>query len=346
MTLRSFHLLFVATSMTIGLASCTQPVATGSFVHEDGSIDRSIVFHHSDSSNAVGNMFGASAAKGWQVTLKRDTATGKEFEIQLARHFADTSEINRGMSRTPDSLFRIRSGIEFHSSLFYQYIDYHDTYQKINRLHSPSVLQCLTKEDSAFIARLPSDHQSLSGADSLTLSALDKRIEDECAAQAIMEKLTPLFSEYLKGKMKSSGRDNPMNTERIVRILLKAYDDDKLDRSLDSLKIGVDSKRAKQDIDSMILVGSEGSIKFMSTASAARYGHVIEMPWTIIESNADSLVNNQAFWFPRYQKFLFSDYRMRVIARKPNVSALIMLAASFVAVVVALVYYRRNPRRA
>ena len=54
----------------IALSSCEQKVQVESIVHEDGSIDRTIVLVDADSARFNKNMFGITASSGWETDSK------------------------------------------------------------------------------------------------------------------------------------------------------------------------------------------------------------------------------------------------------------------------------------
>ena len=62
----------------------------------------------------------------------------------------------------------------------------------------------------------------------------------------------------------------------------------------------------------------ERKINFISTAYDGKYTHAIHMPWTIVNTNADSVSGNSVYWAPPAIKFLLQDYSLSVEARKTN----------------------------
>jgi hypothetical protein len=57
----------------------------------------------------------------------------------------------------------------------------------------------------------------------------------------------------------------------------------------------------------------------MGYARDGKYTNIIEMPWTIIASNADSVAGNSLYWRPLVTKFAIQDYEMYAEVRKLNV---------------------------
>jgi hypothetical protein len=78
----------------------------------------------------------------------------------------------------------------------------------------------------------------------------------------------------------------------------------------------------------------EKRLEFMSSAGALRIRHRIQLPWTVLASNCDSLYNNSAYWQPPVTKFMLQDYTMYAEGRELNViavslSALVLLFTGF-----------------
>jgi hypothetical protein len=63
---------------------------------------------------------------------------------------------------------------------------------------------------------------------------------------------------------------------------------------------------------------------FSNTASEGKYTHVINMPWQIVRTNADSISGNRLQWNPSSMKFILNDYTMYAESRKANYWAFIV----------------------
>jgi hypothetical protein len=57
----------------------------------------------------------------------------------------------------------------------------------------------------------------------------------------------------------------------------------------------------------------------MGDAREGRYRATIEMPWTVVNTNADSVAGKTLFWRPLKHKFLFTDYELYAESRQLNV---------------------------
>ena len=83
----------------------------------------------------------------------------------------------------------------------------------------------------------------------------------------------------------------------------------------------------------------EKRLEFLSEAYSGKYVHTIKMPWDVVKSNADSVVNNQLFWRPPVVKFLLSDFTMSATARRMNVWA-VVVSGMIIALTVVMFVYR------
>src|SRR6267142_7081160 len=184
----------IVLALLLVLSSCEQKIKVASVVHPDGSIDRSIVLSDADSDKIDRNIFGASIAKGWETSIEAvqhkgeaDKDSKKKITISFRKHFASTTAANAEMNADSDTLFRIRSVFEKRFRWFYTYLTYSDTYISLNHFRKVPQEDYFTREDYAFIERLPAEGQSISRADSLYLSALNTKIFDQFATRALFE---------------------------------------------------------------------------------------------------------------------------------------------------------------
>ncbi|MDZ7648710.1 MAG: hypothetical protein U5K54_16880 [Cytophagales bacterium] len=70
-------------------------------------------------------------------------------------------------------------------------------------------------------------------------------------------------------------------------------------------------------------------MNFINHASEGKYTHIINMPWPIVKTNADSISNMQLRWNPPSIKFLLNDYTMYAEARKANYWAFVIFGPAF-----------------
>src|SRR5690349_13376165 len=120
-------LVTIITSVIIlwSLSSCEQNIAVESVVHEDGSVDRTIVFAEADSGIVSENIFGISEKNGWETNVSTAPATtsdkSKKKTITFTKHFASVPDMNSEMNSSSDTLFKIRSEFEKKFRWFYTY---------------------------------------------------------------------------------------------------------------------------------------------------------------------------------------------------------------------------------
>ena len=93
-------------------------------------------------------------------------------------------------------------------------------------------------------------------------------------------------------------------------------EDDFLQAFADSLQIPIRLNSLPEYVNTENLL--EQKINFISTAYDGKYTHAIHMPWAIVNTNADSVAGNSAYWAPPSVKFLLTDNTLSVEARKTN----------------------------
>lgn len=315
----------VALSLLLFFSSCEHSVTTESVVHEDGSIDRMVALSKADSNAVQQNMFGINAQKGWDVAMElEEESKDKKYSIAFRKHFASVDEANAEMNAPGDTLFKINSEFKKEFRWFFTYIEYRDTYLAINRFKEPDVSDYFTQEDFAFIDRLPAEGESISLADSLYLKTLNDKIYDVYAARAFYDVYyNALIETVTKNQLEKRWIDTlNAHKENLFQHLLKNeddFDDDFMLKFADSLKLPLPSQ-SKEDYHE-IVKPLEKQIDFMSWAGDGKYKHAIKMPWDVISTNADSVIENELHWAPPVTKFLLRDYTMFAKARKMNVWA-------------------------
>lgn len=325
----SIALLFAA---AIGFSSCEQKVYTETTVHEDGTLDKAITVQTSDSTD---NFFGLSKEKGWDLTVtteedsvKKDKNEKPKLFLTFRKSFASAEKANEELAVKNDTLFQITSKFEKRFKWFYTYIYYSDTYHCINRMNYP-VDDYVTQEDYAFIDRLPAEGKKISKADSLYFDNLHNKLFDVYGVRAIYERHYNINLKLIKeagleakwidtlAKHKESIFHQLVNNQNVA--------DDFLYKALDSLGIPFPSEKMRSRYDELFLQ-EDAKTKFSNTASEGKYTHVINMPWTVVQTNADSVAGNRLQWNPSSMKFTLKDYTMYAESRKANYWAFILSA--------------------
>ena len=346
-TLNHWSFIF-ASFLVLLLTACEHNVSIESTVYPDGSLDRTIVLHNSDSDKVKKNFLGVSAASGWDLKVdppsKPSTEKNKnpEVNITFTKHFASVEEANKHSNPDTDTVFHIASSFERKNRWFYTYIEYRDTYRALNLFNAIPKEDYFTKEDFAFIRRLPAEGTRINKADSLYLARLNEKIFDHYGARTIFEE----FFEHLIAAVREQ-RIPSQWTDTLLLRKEKIYQHFAESAALEDggfaiiEKLGIPlSATAKESIKNKT-VDMEKRLDFMSEAYSGKYIHSINMPWTVVESNADSVIHNRLFWRPPVVKFLFSDYTMSATARRMNILP-VALSALVVLVTIVLFFYQAN----
>lgn len=318
-TLFQLSILVVAAS----LAGCENPIAQETRVHEDGSLDKSIIFEKTDSAVLEKNIFGIGADKGWEVSVS-PVIDGKEsdkYRVQFTKTFPSAEAINAEMDVESDTLFRVKSSFERKFRWFYTYIRYSETYRPLNRFRMLPYDEFFNAEDMQFIRRLPADGASISKADSVSLQMLNIKVDDYYARAAIANEQVDILKQLL---LKTNTRTSLVDSlETIRQFFFEQLEDDKSDqafvlRMADSMKIKfADRARAALLADSLS-EDLNARLRFMSYVRDGRYQAMMEMPWSVVSSNADSVAGNRLYWRPLQHKFLFTDYELYAESRQLN----------------------------
>ena len=321
---RSVVLALLLIALVLG--GCEHNISTGTTVHADGSLDREILLHNTDSARIHKNIMGISGEKGWEVMVgppsrpSNEKDKKSEVNISFKKHFDSAADANREMNPAIDTVFHIRSSFEKHNRWFYTYIEYRDTYGALNLFKSIPKEEYFTKEDFAFIDRLPAEGTVITKADSLYLARLNEKIFDFYGSRTIFEE----FFQHLLTTVHQHGvapqwEDSLKRKKEVIyqRFMNEGnLKDEDFVAIVDEMKIPLPPAGREAILRKTAEI--EKRVEFLSEAYSGKYVHTIEMPWTVIESNADSVSMNRLFWRPPVVKFLLSDYTMSARARKMN----------------------------
>ncbi|MBX2895444.1 MAG: hypothetical protein KF763_08375 [Cyclobacteriaceae bacterium] len=309
------------------LTACEHQVAMETTVYPDGELDKQITLQVDETVKNPDREFNRYIDSTQFISWNRvDSARsfqlkpteGKKY-ITYRRHFGSASEANQHLAAPNDTLFQVTSSFEKKFRWFFTYITYSDTYHAINRLDYPTT-DFFTPEDFQFINRLPAEGKAITPADSLYLKQLNEKITDHYGNRAFFEAYFSLLLEQVNKRLPNSdhGKKLMAAKEPLYQIVLtdKDIEEDFIQFFADSLQIPLrldsfpDYVLAKNNL--------ERKINFISTAYDGKFTHAIHMPWTIVNTNADSVSGNSAYWAPPAVKFLLHDYRLSVEARKTN----------------------------
>lgn len=326
--MKSLSSLVLSILILVLMSSCEHKVSTETTVHPDGSLDKTIIVE--DSAKYLFNL------QTWDKEVlspqNESVDSGRSIKVFTSFHkkFNSAAEANAelaaGKQRDGNAVFGITSKFEKKFKWFYSYIYYSDTYHRINRMIYP-VDDFLTPEDFAFIDRLPAEGSKISKADSLYLVGLNDRLFDGYATKAF-------FTDYYNLGIKLI-KDNQLDprwidslrhhSDNIYQQITNKKDLDKdfLLKAMDSLKIPLDYKKVKPEYDTFVS-DMEKKLNFITMANDGKYVNRINLPWDVVNTNADSVSGNTLIWSPPTIKFLLKDYTMYGECRKLNWWAVIV----------------------
>ncbi len=314
------------------MMSCTNPMTFETKVHEDGSLDKTVVLEKTDSARIQNNIFSINEQAGWSVNIqelppdKTEDKRKKEFKIQFQKHFSNVEEMNKVLDKPSDAQFQINSKFEKKFRWFYTYIRYSETFRPVNRFKMVLPGDYFNREDNAFLDRLPAEGKAISKADSLYLQLLNEKISDHFAAMGIFTEQYSIMEEVIKRNGLGNNWLDTLqkNQEFIYNHIDKMKGDPHFGEKIaDSLKIPLHKPKSSRDFADLS-ANLNNRIDFMSFARDGKYQNVIDMPWKVVGSNADSVSGTKLYWHPLVTKFIYRDYEMFAESRKLNLWACLL----------------------
>lgn len=314
---------FTALASFVALVGCENPIAQETRVHEDGSLDKTIIFEKTDSSVLENNIFRVRQEAGWKVSVSPviDGKNDDKLRVQFDKSFGSAEAMNAELDTPSDTLFRVKSSFEKKFRWFYTYIRYAETYRPLNRFRMLRHDDFFNAEDMQFIRRLPAEGARISKADSVSLQMLNIKVDDYYARAAIANEQVDILRQLL---VLTNTRTSLLDSLESVReVFFEQLENDKSDenfvmRMTDSLKIKFADRPSAARVADSLSENLNARLRFMSYVRDGRYQAMIEMPWTVVETNADSVAGNRLFWRPLQHKFLFTDYEVYAESRQLN----------------------------
>lgn len=325
--MKKLPLLILSLLVIITLASCEFDVATETTVYPDGSLDKTIVVEKTDSANYIFNVFGWERSiikKAQEDTAKTDSVQHDAF-TSFHKKFASAEDANAELSVVSDTILQVTSKFEKKFRWFYTYITYSETYHKLNKMKLDPE-DYFTREDYAFIDRLPAEGQKIAKADELYLNLLHDKIFSKYGEDVMQEEFFTLAGIVVTAQ---PARDSLKKHKTDLRAALEKLNDrggvdqnNMLLAALDSFKIPIDqSKVAEFQIAQKKFWKKIG---FISTVDDGKFVNRINLPWDVVNTNADSVSGNTLIWSPPTIKFLLKDYTMYGECRRLNWWAVIV----------------------
>ena len=109
----------------------------------------------------------------------------------------------------------------------------------------------------------------------------------------------------------------------------------------DTLQIPLPREKAIKDAEELSK-NINSRMNFMGIAKDGKYKNIVDMPWQIVNTNADSVSNNTLFWNPVVTKFLVTEYVMYAVSRKLNIWTVVASAVFLFLTFVALLRKRKR----
>lgn len=312
------------------LSACENQVSMKTKVQEDGSLEKMITFEKAHRDRAQQNMFGIHEQTGWSTTITElEADDNNKYRIEFQKNFTSVDEVNLELDKETDTLFRIHSTFEKQFRWFYTYIRYTETIRPINRFKLISPDDYFNQEDHAFIDRLPGEGTAISKADSVFLEGLNEKISERFVNMAFYYEINKILNDVvLKNNLDKNWLDTLKNDTDLASDIIESFkgnnENNKLDQVIDSLIHN--NPKAEEDLEEL-LNELEKRRDFMSAAYYATYRIEVQLPWEIVNSNADSLSGNTVTWRPLATKFAIKDYTMHAESRKLNMWAVIVSLA-------------------
>lgn len=330
--MKKLPLLIIALLVIVTLGSCEFDVATETTVYPDGSLDKTIAVEKTDSSNYLFNVstWERSLIEKEKSQTSVDSAKSiskKEFDKFTSFHkkFNSVDEVNTELSVVSDTILQVTSKFEKKFKWFYTYITYSETYHKLNKFRL-NTEDYFTREDYAFIDRLPAEGQKITNADQLYLQLLHNKIFDEYGQKAIFDEFFELAFIVVTSQpgIDSLKKHKGDFYEALERIDKKdEVEEEKfLLTVIDSFRIPINQSKLVEFEKAQEKFWKK--IGFVSTADDGKFVNRINLPWDVVKTNADSVSGNSLFWAPPTIKFLLKDYTMYGECRQLNWWAVIV----------------------
>lgn len=315
--------LICAATMWLLLSGCDHEAVLHTRLNEDGSLIKTIELKDADPEEIRHNYFGISAENGWEVEQEATGEKDKKLNLRFTRSFPSAEAFTETFSHDTDSLFWMQASFSRDFRWFFTYISYQETFKAADRFDRILQEDYFTPEEYAFIERMPAEGGPVSHADSLFAEALNKKIMDQYAIRGIFEDHYGFFEDQIDAfGLPPAWKDTlRSNKEDIFKVLTSKegedFDDDVMLDFMDSLQIPF----PRQELTTTYLAEMkrlESELNFMSWAADGTFSNYMEVPWTVVSTNADSVNGNRLSWNPPAMKYLLQDYTMQVTTRKLN----------------------------
>ncbi len=146
---RKMPTLILLAGVSLFAAGCLEIEIT-TRVHDDGSVDRSLVFQGDSSSIPVGrSLYGIDSS--WLLKYP-DTVGGKP-SVTASRHFATDVELAAALKGIPGVKVDIRPAVERHFNWFFTTYRYAETWGKLNQINEVPLSDYLSQQELGALTR-------------------------------------------------------------------------------------------------------------------------------------------------------------------------------------------------
>ena len=319
------------------LAGCRE-ITTTTVVHPDGGITR-IIETEGDSTLAQDVAYPIPTGEGWDKAQRQEKVNGEEKTIwTFTKRFPSIISMLGEMAEIADQPRRIKLSTDLIKRVrwFYTYTTYREAVGSYNVFPVP-VSDFLTSEELL----LKAAHDSTT--DKAVLEEIDAKYE-RWQAHAILELLYQGLKTHAGEAGMPAAAEMESRKDVLLGDLVRAVDLDEAGFDLDVfLTVAAKSLGAPAVLNlttamTPVWEDLEARLEFMQSVEEDSYVFRVEMPGIILDTNADGIEGNRAYWKVNHSQFLDQDYVMEVTSRTANrwalvVTGLVGLAALLVLVV-------------
>ncbi|NOY38618.1 MAG: hypothetical protein GXO83_13710 [Chlorobi bacterium] len=288
----------------------------------DGSCLRKVTFKSDEKKFDLSDL-NIPVDSTWAVTVRKDTADTSKFFIRAEKHFANVEELNFLYDSLPHNFSGIQRNITWKVKFrwFYTFYDYTETISAL--FHQRPMSEFMTPEEIRYALAEDDEKDSLfSNLDSTALEELDERV-DEKGWKWIA---ACTFDEVFKGLLKTAG-EHPVgvftveNLEKEKDSLLKRFENVAEDSAFNGYfarTFGI------EDFDSLVNTYPDNFKTYKELEDVVgrtfgeEYVNKIQLPGTLVYTNAEKTENGMLAWKIGSMKFLGEDYIMEAVTKKSN----------------------------
>lgn len=345
-------------------------------VNADGSIDRTIRVMASDSSSVFkGNLnVPLPSDTCWKITMlwhkeiPKDSISKKKFEYIASRHFANAEELNRYLNVTNDTTSKISANVVIKKQFrwFYTFVTYIETYKKSTTFSHYPIEDFMSDSDLSFFYddnfTYSREHDSLIHIKDLKQIPILNHSDSLRKEELENKKLAPLSNFIMKNLVAeyinlTANEFLSFSPEKYNFILSRKEEILKQEETEKSIERMFSRKGTSlfNRVDSMLNLKGNSLEKLNPILSKdfnkktskmfdglfpdAKIKCSTFMPGVLLQTNADSISDNQTFWNFNEKYFFAKDYQLVAKSRIVNKWAYIL--SGFIVVGLLILIFRR-----